>query len=292
MKPAFHVVRNALGFREIAPKPSKEALARHYAEKYYQEPSGSYASSYSADELRYFNNVAKVAEFTASRLGVERSVLDLGCGEGFFAAHFQARGWETSCCDFSSAGLTRHNPALLPYLLVGDVGESILSLHSKSLTFGLVNMQNVLEHVIDPLGTLASIRSLLGSGSCLRIRVPNDFSDFQRALVESGQTTESWVVPPDHLSYFNRHGLESILQAAGYKIVSVQADFPIEIFLANPHSNYWRDRTIGKGAHAARVFCENYLIEKDMEAYVDYSECAARLGFGRELIAYAVPRSP
>lgn len=38
-----------------------------------------------------------------------------------------------------------------------------------------------------------------------------------------------------------------------------------------------------------RIFCENYLIEKDVAAYIEYSEAAAKLGFGREFIVYARP---
>jgi hypothetical protein len=72
-------------------------------------------------------------------------------------------------------------------------------------------------------------------------------------------------------------------------VLSLQADFPIELFLANPHSNYWRDRSLGKAAHLTRVFCENYLIAEDIDAYIQYSEAAGKLGFGRELIVYAAP---
>jgi hypothetical protein len=79
------------------------------------------------------------------------------------------------------------------------------------------------------------------------------------------------------------------LEFCGYQVLSIQADFPIEVFLANSHSNYWRNRDLGNEAHKARVFCENYLIEKSVSDYVSYSEAQAKLGFGRELIAYAKP---
>lgn len=281
---------NPLGYREALPKPTAEELGEHYRNKYYQQAKDNYEQEYRADELRYFDNVARVADATARRLRLDRSLLDLGCGEGFFSTSFQSFGWSVACCDFSEFGIEKHNPGLLPVFRAGDIYGSIEAYKSGRESFGLVNLQNVLEHVIDPVALLGDIRPLLSQASAVRIRVPNDYSDFQLALVERGVTTNTWFNAPEHLSYFDSRSLSALLEHVGYRLLSLQADFPIELFLANPHSNYWKDRSLGKGAHLTRVFCENHLIEKDVLAYIDYSEAAARLGFGRELIAYATPR--
>lgn len=42
-------------------------------------------------------------------------------------------------------------------------------------------------------------------------------------------------------------------------------------------------------AHFSRVFCENFLIGKNIDNYIRYAEASAALGFGRELIAYVTP---
>lgn len=278
---------NPLGYYEAIPKPSVDELSQHYRDKYYQQAQGGYAAEYLPEELRYFHNVARVAHASASRFALDTRLLDLGCGEGFFSKSFQSFGWDVSCCDFSEFGITRHNADLLPFFLAGDIYGSIGQYRARNDTFGLINLQNVLEHVVDPAGLLDDIKPLLGAKSALRIRVPNDYSEFQLALVERGDTRNTWFSPPEHLSYFNKQGLANLLGHCGYEVISIQADFPIELFLANQHSNYWKDRSLGKGAHLTRVFCENHLIEKDTEAYIEYSEAAAKLGFGRELIAYA-----
>jgi hypothetical protein len=82
-----------------------------------------------------------------------------------------------------------------------------------------------------------------------------------------------------------------LLQDQGYEVISLQCNFPIEVFLLNEHSNYAMDRSKGKAAHVARIRAENFLVDAGLDAYVAYAEAAARLGFGRELIAYASPRS-
>lgn len=289
MDTSYRAELNALGFREALPKPSAEVLAQHYASKYYQNPQGSYAASYLPEEIAYFDNVARVAEATARRHGLETTLFDVGCGEGYFSRSFVRFGWTVSACDFSDFGVTRHNPDLLANFTAGDLYGVIKTRVAEGKTYGLLNLQNVLEHVLDPVALLHDIKPLFARRAAVRLRVPNDYSAFQMALMERGNTPPTWFAPPEHLSYFNRDGLLNLLQHCGYRVLSVQTGFPIEVFLANPHSNYAKDRTLGKGAHLARVFCENHLIEQGVEAYVDYAEAAGRLGFGRDLLAYAVP---
>jgi len=66
----------------------------------------------------------------------------------------------------------------------------------------------------------------------------------------------------------------------------MQADYPIEQLLLNDHSNYWKNKSLGKSAHKTRVICTNFLIEKNIQRFIDYSEAAADLEFGRLLTAY------
>ena len=286
----FQEKQNPLGFYEAKPTPTREELQAHYRDQYYQNASGTYAPDYLPEEVHYFRNLARVADATAAKFGLDRSMLDLGCGEGFFSAAFHKFGWDVTCCDFSAFGITKHNKDMLPYFMSGDLHDCVQQLISSHKTYGLVNLQNVLEHVIDPVALLENLKPLLSPNSALRVKVPNDYSDFQLALMDKGFTHNSWFSPPEHLSYFNNDSLISTLEHCGYKLLSLQADFPVELFLANRHSNYWADRSLGKEAHFARVFCENHLIDKDVTDYIAYSEAAAKLGFGRTLLAYVTLR--
>lgn len=283
----FTEQRHALGFIEAMPKPSEAQLQAHYNAKYYQVPEGSYHSTYTEQELEYFHNIASVAHRVAQQKNLPRSLLDLGCGEGFFVNAFETFGWELACCDYSDFGISKHNPHLLPYFQQGSIEQSLA--HYKGRTFGLINLQNVLEHVLDPFQTMAILKPLLSANSALRIKVPNDYSDFQLALQQQGYTDNTWFAPPEHLSYFNQENLSSFISACGYRLLSLQTNFPIEVFLTNSHSNYWQDRSLGKQAHFSRVFCENFLIGKNIDNYIRYAEASAALGFGRELIAYVTP---
>ena len=280
---------NPLGYYEAIPKPTLKELEQHYSEKYYQYAQGTYSSQYLDEELRYFHNIAKVALETASRLNLDKSLYDLGCGEGFFTKSFYEARWLVACCDFSAFGISKHNEDMLPYFISGDIFKQVDDAILNKKKFGLINLQNVLEHVIDPVKLLLDLKAMLSEKSAIRIRVPNDYSDFQIALLNRNNTKNTWFAPPEHLSYFNKTGLTNILHNCGYQILSLQADFPIELYLANNHSNYSDDRSRGKQAHLSRIFCENYLIESNINDYLEYSQAAGKLGFGRELIAYATP---
>lgn len=287
MQKQYRLQKNKLGFFEVEPKPTLKELEEHYSKKYFQQGHGSYSSGYNQEELDYFNNQAELCKATLTRyFNCKNSLLDVGCGEGFFSSYFYRNGWDVTCIDFSAAGITQHNPHLSKFFKKGDVFSTLDEYQQLGLEFGLLNLDNVLEHVLDPLKLLLSMKTLMTKTSVARIEVPNDFSAFQALLIERECTSETWVNPPEHLSYFNKNGLVNILESAGLAVVSLQADFPIEQFLLNDNSNYWKKRELGKAAHQTRVTCTNYLMKKSIDRFLDYSEAAADLEFGRLLTAY------
>jgi hypothetical protein len=48
------LIQHALGYWEIAEKPSPDDLRAYYAQKYFQEARGSYEHSYDSAELAFF----------------------------------------------------------------------------------------------------------------------------------------------------------------------------------------------------------------------------------------------
>lgn len=282
------VKKNKHDFYEISNKPSNSDLVSYYAKKYYQEPTGQYQTGYSEDELTYFFNKGKVCLSTVGKVNTDiASLFEIGCGEGFFADFFFQKNIKNIVLnDFSDFGLQTFNPHLLQFLKKIDVCEHIDKMMKTGKYFDLISMDNVLEHVIDPEFLLNSIKSLMHEKSVLRITVPNDFSSFQNMLVREGLTKETWVSPPDHLSYFNSSNLVMFCKSIGFEVHSAQCDFPIELFLANEHSDYYEDRSRGKSAHRARVMCSNYLVNEDIDSFISMSECSAKLQYGRNVTVY------
>lgn len=280
--------KNKYGFYEIKSKPKQSDLNSYYEKKYFQQTSVQYQETYSPDELAFFANRAVICQHTIKKfLPKINSFFEVGCGEGFIANEFYKAGVKKIILnDFSEAGLEKFYPYLKRFLKKINIYDHIRELAHLDEHFDLVSMDNVLEHVIDPERLLKELQTIMSENSVLRITVPNDFSSFQEMLVKKNLTEETWVSPPDHLSYFNCENILKFCENLGFKILSAQCDFPIELFLTNKHSHYYENRNLGKEAHRARVLCSNYLTNKNIEAYVSMSEAAAKLQFGRNVTIY------
>jgi len=278
-----------LGFTQLFPLPSSSELEAYYSERYYQESSAQYEAHYSEEEIQWFRLEAKVADHIYNSHFTEKSsksLFDVGCGEGFFSAELLSRGWNVRCCDFSSHGISAFNPELLDFFQKGNIYKILDNALRLSAQYDLVNLANVLEHVLDPLGLLANLRKLLREDGLLRIVVPNDFSAFQEYLKKEGKINEDYWLCPDHLSYFNFVNLKIVLEELNFKIYHIMGDFPIELFLLNDFSNYkMNDSAVGKQAHYARCKSDIFY-SSNLEAYTRFLEAQGSLGLGRDIIAY------
>lgn len=284
--------KHPLGFWEIASKPTPEELHRYYADKYYQEARGSYDVAYSPEELAYFR--AKLQQrYTVLQQHLplrDGSMLDVGCGEGYALAFFREQGWSVKGVDFSSAGVESKNPACRDVLQTGDVFELLETEIKAGATYDVVWLQNVLEHVIDPLALLESLKALVAPSGIAVITVPNDCSMTQRGALDHQHIDSAfWVVPPDHLSYFDHNSLANTAAETGWECLEMLGDFPVDWFLFHPGSNYVRDKSLGKAAHRARVQIENLLHQQSLDAVIRFWSAAANLGVGRDITAFLRP---
>jgi len=288
------VVRNPLGYYELAHKPSQAELKAYYAEKYYQNAEGSYEISYSEAEKEYFRNKISQKLIVANRhlrLTPDRPprFLDVGAGEGWSLAYFSSRGWHCTGLDYSSFGCTAQNSQVEASLKIGDIYDNTQALIVADERFELILLDNVLEHVLDPLDLLMQLRLLLARGGVLLVEVPNDYSALQQHLLAHGHIDHPfWVAAPDHISYFGPDGLTAIAGAAGWQVKELMTDYPIDLCLMNASTNYVRDRSLGKACHKARVETENLLHSISPEKTVALYQALASLGLGRALTAVLV----
>lgn len=188
--------------------------------------------------------------------------------------------------DYSSFGCTRFNNDCAQYLRPGDIYHELTTLIAAHEKFDVVWLDNVLEHVLDPESLVQNIRNVALPGGLLLVEVPNDFSRLQNFLMEREFINrEFWVAMPDHISYFNKEGLENLLKAHDWRPLSVIADYPIDWNLLNSDSNYVMDKSKGKACHMERVIFENLLHEQPLEKITAFYKALADLGMGRQLVA-------
>jgi SAM-dependent methyltransferase len=175
-------------------------------------------------------------------------------------------------------------------LVTGDIFALLQAEMATGETYDVVWLQNVLEHVIDPLDLLKSLRTLVSPGGLAVVTVPNDCSITQRgALAHQHIDSAFWVAPPDHLTYFDHDSLTSAANETGWECVEMLGDFPVDWFLFHPGSNYVRDKSAGKAAHKARVQIENLIHKQPIEDVLRFWSATAKLGIGRDITAFLRP---
>jgi len=288
------VVRNKYGYYEVAQKPTNEELKKYYSEKYYQEAKGGYQQEYSADEVAYFKNKTEqkyqvIKKIFSSSDRDRTSLLDIGSGEGWVLHFFKEKGWQVAGVDFSEFGCKKFNPDCVDDVRTGDLYENLQVLIDARTTFDVIWLDNVLEHVLDPLSLLQMCRGLVNGGGVLVVEVPNDFSLIQEYALQKGYIAkEFWVALPDHLSYFNKDGLVALAKEARWGCDKIIGDFPIDFNLINTSANYILDPAKGKARHRARVEIENMLHSVSVEKTVAFYEALADLGLGRQIIGFFV----
>jgi len=282
--------RHRLGFYQIHPLPSKENLQRYYRDKYYQSPVvATYARKYSRLELSVGKIACEVTEHILKKIGPKKrkTVLDVGCGEGYFLKGLEMMKWQVSGTDYSIAGIKLHNPSITKKIRIGPAENVLTELVNENKKFSLINLGNILEHVLDPISFLKMIRPLLLANGVLRVVVPNDASGFQKLLKNAKRSRDSWIHPPDHLSYFNFESLMSVLSFCRYTPACKLGDFPIELFLLNRYSNYEFRAGRGPEAHLARLKTANFVRSQGIESYIQWAAGLAAGGTSRSCIVFA-----
>jgi len=282
--------KHPMGFYQAYPIPSQEELDHFYREEYFQAcKSYSYSHDYFEEEMQFNLTQPVVADYIwkQARDKPVGKLIDIGCGEGFFARYFYDHGWEIECCDLSSFAIEKHNPEILGFFTKNNIFKELDKLIINNNKFDFINLSNVLEHVREPINLLERVKKIMGKDSMLRIKVPNDFSTLQQILLDSSRiSSEYWFNPPGHVNFFTKESLKEVLTSCGFRIVKVLANFPIEILLINKFSNYVIDKSKGTEAHNVRVVMERYLMDHGTDKYVEFMSLSAEVGLGRAIIVF------
>lgn len=291
----MQIIQNTkFGYYEVENKPSQEELNLFYTNKYYQQNHAQYSTVYSADELNYFNLRFQRYHSIISSTIHQKTLLDIGCGEGFALNYFNNNGYQVKGIDFSNAGIQQHNPSLLQgdTCMFGNTYDILNTLCIDKQQFGVILLNNVLEHVIDPIKLLTDIKNIMFDDSILIITVPNDFSTLQQHLIDNNFiSSKYWICPPEHLTYFSFDSLIKLTSFHNYNCIFYMSDYPIEFDLLIDNTNYINakqknDITIGKQSHLKRIRTELLLNSISIDKTNQYYKSLCDLGLGRQITLF------
>lgn len=276
---------------QLSPKPLPSELESYYRSIYFQQSKGSYQKTYSQKEKTFITNSNQVIVACLQKIYNKslkgKTFLDLGSGEGWALKAFLKAGCSVTGVDYSDFGINKFNKKLVKYFVSDEIMNFVKKAAASKIKYDFINLTNVIEHVFQPEKLLTLVKNILSVDGILIVTFPNDFSEFQSFLLKQKEINhEFWIAAPDHISYFNKNSFTGMAKRLGYNPVEFCADFPIDLFLLNNHSNYIQDRTKGKGAHLARVDFINLIYKMNSKNATDLLVSFGNLGIGRNLTAY------
>ena len=149
-------------------------------------------------------------------------VLDLGCGDGAFAAVLADAGADVTAVDVAAEAL-RRTARRAPGVRVLQIAEAA-PLPFDEDAFDVVWAGETLEHVADVTGLLAEVRRVLRWGGALLVTVPNQARLVVALEALAGKPLERRLDPrADHLRFFTKRALREMLEAGGFAHVEVRA---------------------------------------------------------------------
>lgn len=190
------------------PRPNPESLASYYDSDQYV--------SHSNKSNNLTNTIYKIARrFTlTNKLKIineitdNKSILDYGCGTGYFLNTCKKNGWNIN-------GFEPNDAAREQAILNTDTTIlSTLSEVEKLNEVSLITLWHVLEHIPDLNKTLSILKSKLSTDGKFLIAVPNVES------YDAIHYKEHWAAydVPRHLYHFNINTMNQFLQHHGLKL--------------------------------------------------------------------------
>ncbi len=123
-------------------------------------------------------------------------------------------------------------------------------------------------------------------GGLLLLVVPNDFNLLQAGLRLDGKPAW-WVVPGQHVNYFNPGSLHALVRRCGFSVGHVTATFPMELFVFMG-LDYVNNPDVGRTAHAMRKRMELMLERLGLgDARRELYRALGLRGVGRDIVMLA-----
>jgi len=169
--------------------------------------------------MTYFGNVnpdlLELVPLTARR------VLELGCGEGAFAAAYRSRNPKAHYSAVELHGASAEQAATrVDRLLCGDFETMDDADVTGGTPFDLIVMGDVLEHMSDPDRVLTRLRDLLADDGHLAISVPNvaHWTALFHLINGHWPAQDSGLFDRTHLRFFTRESALALAAPSRLKV--------------------------------------------------------------------------
>jgi ADP-heptose:LPS heptosyltransferase/2-polyprenyl-3-methyl-5-hydroxy-6-metoxy-1,4-benzoquinol methylase len=202
------------GFQWLDPQPDELTLAGIYQQGYY-ESWGLHSDESSTRAMKLATFGRLLAPLGAPAPAAPR-LLDCGAATGYLMEAAQELGMEPYGIELTEFGVDRITRRFGPDRVWCGTLDQAACDGLDSEPFDIITMIDFLEHVRDPVGTLARAYHLLTPGGRLVILTP-DVDSLSRRVMGA-----RWLhYKVEHLSYFSPRSLSRALRQAGFAAVRV-----------------------------------------------------------------------
>lgn len=278
------IKKNNFGFYQVYPTPDKKKLEQYYKDKYFNK-NISYKLTLKSEEENYHKCISAVKIFMLSKKLAKlknKTLLDIGAGQGTFLNNIKNYFKNCTGVDFSSNNLLKKNKSKINYISMNP--EDFIKKNDLK-KFDIITLNNVLEHVPNPINFLKKLKLRIKKKTYLILTVPNDFSNLQKETNKKVYKKKYWVSPLEHLSYFNTKDFKTFSNKMGFRIVDAISDFPIELFLLKKDFDYTKNPMLGKKIHLLRCEIMSYLENNNSKQLIyKFLKIIYELDIGRDNI--------
>lgn len=147
--------------------------------------------------------------------GLNPSWLDVGCGLGFLMDMAFDLGFRVSGVEFSQSAIRYINSKYTFPVYYGMLSE--IEFTEK---YDVISMFDVIEHLLDPISDLKKMRTMITDDGFLLIQTMDSESLVSRLL---GKKLEDFRRIREHLYFFSRDSLKSILDDCGWEVTEMRS---------------------------------------------------------------------
>lgn len=234
---------SSCGLIFMSPRPSQD----DYVEYYNTDPVYSVSAYNQSEEKRmafYRRRAYEIERF----IGKKGKMLEVGCGTGVFLKLAQDLGWEV-CGTELSRQFQQH--ATEKHHLNVHCAASLGSCGFPHESFDIVCSAHVLEHILDPLGTLREMRRFLRRSGFLLIEVPYQFASLRDRLryvlmkisgpSGEGKFYSTLFSSVHHVYFFTPKTLRRMVEEAGFSVLKVTTyvNHHVQVIGDDPLGGYW-----------------------------------------------------
>lgn len=192
------------------PTPDKSIILEHYDKKFEQ---GNYQllHDFSDEYQRIYDHYVKILDGqlrTRELSWTGLKVLDVGCFTGEFLQILKKQGADVYGSELQSKAVEIANRTLPGRVFQADIESTDF----PQMSFDIITLLAVIEHVVDPIRLLLRVHELLRPGGILLLQTPNSGSLLARGM------RGLWppYAPVEHIHLFSRQSLTGALRQIGF----------------------------------------------------------------------------